>query len=129
MNKAYVLVMVMIVVNLVFVWFDAMEFFAYQPMGTNVEYPRNYAIDFFVAAGMISLAAVASVFIKVNAFAMIMFTTIFWYPFYLTSGIFLEILKDAPMAFLGIIGIFTTIMLFIYAYALIEMSSSTVVSG
>ncbi|GAG80134.1 unnamed protein product, partial [marine sediment metagenome] len=33
MNKAYVLAMVMISFNLVLIWFNAMEFFSYQPTG------------------------------------------------------------------------------------------------
>jgi len=136
LNKAYVLAMVMIVVNLCFIWFAAMEFFSYQPVGTDVEYPQQYGfanifspIDGFVAVGLGLLAGLVSMFIRINAFAMIMFTTIFWFPFYKTSGIFLEVLKDTPVVFLGIVAIFMTIMFFIYAYALIEMSSSTVVSG
>lgn len=135
MNKAYVLAMVMIIVNVLFIWFQAMQFFAYQPQGTEVTYDvAKYGFtdiirDGFIAFGLALLAGLVSLFVKINAFAMIMFTEIFWFPFYKTSGIFYEILKDAPVAFLGITSIFMTIMLFIFAYTLIEMSSSTVVTG
>lgn len=135
MNKAYVLAMVMIVVNLIFIWFSAMEFFSYQPQGTDVTYDvakygfANLITDGFIAVGLALLAGLVSLFVRINAFAMIMFTEIFWFPFYKTSGIFYEVLKGTPEAFLGITSIFMIIMFFIFAYALIEMSSSTVVSG
>lgn len=135
MNKAYVLAMVMIVVNLIFIWFGTMEFFTYQPTGIDVGYDTakygfsNLILDGFIATGLGLLAGLVSIFMRINAFAMIMFVEVFWFPFYKTSGIFYEVLKDAPAAFLGITGIFMTIMFFVFAYALIEMSSSTVVSG
>jgi len=112
-----------------------MDFFSYQPMGTDVVYDAtqygfaNIVADGFLMTGLALLGIVISIFTKINAFAMIMFCNIFWFPYYKTSGIFLEMFKDTPEAFLGIIAIFTTFMLFVFAYALIEMSSSTVVSG
>ena len=135
MNKAYVIVMCVVAFNLVLIWFNTMEFFAYQPMGTDVVYNTseygfsNIVADGFLMTGLALLGIVISMFTKINAFAMIMFCNIFWFPYYKTSGIFFEMFQDAPEAFLGIIGIFTTCMLFVFAYALIEMSSSTVVSG
>jgi len=135
LNKAYVLAMVMIVVNLVFIWFNAMEFFSYQPMGTEVAYDvKNYGfvnlfIDGMIGTGLMLAGALAAMFLKINAIALILFVEIFWFPFYKTSGIFHEILKSTPEVFWGIEGIFMTIMFFVFAYALIEMSSSTVVSG
>lgn len=135
MNKAYVIVMCVVSFNLVLIWFGTMDFFSYQPMGTDVVYDAtqygfaNIVADGFLMTGLALLGIVISIFTKINAFAMIMFCNIFWFPYYKTSGIFLEMFKDTPEAFLGIIAIFTTFMLFVFAYALIEMSSSTVVSG
>jgi len=135
LNKAYVIVMCVVSFNLVLIWFGTMDFFSYQPMGTDVVYDAtqygfaNIVADGFLMTGLALLGIVISIFTKINAFAMIMFCNIFWFPYYKTSGIFLEMFKDTPEAFLGIIAIFTTFMLFVFAYALIEMSSSTVVSG
>lgn len=111
-----------------------MEFFSYQPGGTGVSYEGKYGFanlltDGLLATGLLLLAGLVSMFVRINAFAIIVFTQIFWFPYIKTSGIFYEVLQDAPAVFLGIISIFTVIMLFIFAYALIEMSSSTVVSG
>lgn len=135
MNKAYVIVMCFVSFNLVLMWFNTMGFFSYQPMGSDITYDTseygfaNIVADGFLITGLALLGIVISIFTRINAFSMIMFCNIFWFPYYKTSGIFFEMFQDAPEAFLGIIAIFTTLMLFVFAYALIEMSSSTVMSG
>lgn len=135
MNKAYVLVMIFVVLNLVLVFFSSMEFFVYQPEGTEVGYNEDYGFanlltDGFIAMGLAMLGLIVAAFVRINAFSMIMFVEIFWFPYYKTVGIIHEVFQYAPIEVeLGIYGIFTTIMLFVFAYALIEMSSSTVVSG
>lgn len=138
MNKAYVLAMVMICFNLVLIWFNAMEFFTYQPTGVGgIEYNESsYGFDDLLVSGFLItglgslLILFASRFVQINAFAIILFTNIFWHPYFATTKIFENILyNNTPAAFWGILGIFTGIMLFIFAYALIQMSNSAVVSG
>jgi len=138
LNKAYVLAMVMICFNLVLIWFNAMEFFSYQPSGVEgISYNTgsygfsDIIISGFLITGLTSLAILfAARFVQINAFAMILFTNIFWIPYLATVKIFQSVLQNnTPEAFWGIFTIFTGIMLFIFAYALIEMSNSSVVSG
>ena len=128
MNKAYVLVMMMVAFCLVMTFFDTLGFFTYQPQAPSVSI--NIVIDGFIGVGLALLGGLVAMFVKINAFAMIMFVEIFWFPYYKTIGIFHEVFQYAPIEFeIGIISIFTTFMLFVFAYALIEMSSSTVVTG
>lgn len=138
MNKAYVLAMVMICFNFVLIWFNVMEFFSYQPSGVEgISYNTgsygfsDIIISGFLITGLTSLAILfAARFVQINAFAMILFTNIFWIPYLATVKIFQSVLQNnTPEAFWGIFTIFTGIMLFIFAYALIEMSNSSVVSG
>lgn len=136
MNKAYVLVMFIVIVNLVLAFFGTLGFFSYQPEGVDIAYNSteygfdNLLTDGFIATGLALLGLVISAFVRINAFAMIMFIEIFWFPYLKCLGFFHEVLQYTPEAFeIGIYGIFTTIMLFIFAYALLEMSSNTVVSG
>lgn len=141
MNKAYVLAMVMIIFNLVLIWFNAMELFSYQPSGLGTldeqvaGYPSAYSFDNIAFEGFIFVALTALLGIviaklfRINAFSLILFINIFWLPYLVTIKIFDSVLGDTPIAFQGIIIIFTSIMVFIFAYALIEMSNSTVVSG
>lgn len=138
MNKAYVLAMVMICFNLVIIWFNAMEFFSYQPSGIeSVTYNTeqygfsDILISGFLITGLTSLGILfVGRFMRINAFALIVFTNIFWIPYLATVKVFQNVLQtDTPEAFWGFFTIFTGMMLFIFAYALIEMSNSTVVSG
>lgn len=137
MNKAYIIAMVMICFNFVLIWFNAMGFFLYQPQGIEgVAYNEgsygfnNLVTDGFLIIGLTLLGGLISLFTRVNAFAMIMFINIFWFPYIKTIDVFLNILQGTPDAFsVGIFTIFTGMMLFVFAYALIEMSSTTVVSG
>jgi len=128
MNKAYVLVMIMVTFCLVMTFFDTLNFFIYQPQAPSVV--MNIVIDGFIAAGLAALGGLVAMFVKINAFAMIMFVEIFWFPYYKTTGIFHEVFQYTPIEFeVGTIGIFTALMLAVFAYALIEMSGSTVVTG
>ena len=135
LNKAYVIAMCIVAFNLVLIWFNAMEFFSYQPMGTDVSYNLesygigNLLVDGLLASGLSIVGFFTARYLRVNALAMVLFVNIFWFPYTKTMGIFHEMFKDAPEAFLGIIAIFTTLMLFVFAYALIEMSSTAVISG
>ena len=138
MNKAYVLAMVMISFNLVLIWFNAMEFFSYQPAGIEgVAYNTgqygfgDILISGFLITGLTSLAILfVGRFMRINAFALILFTNIFWIPYLATVQIFQNVLEyNTPEAFWGIFTIFTGMMLFIFAYALIEMSNASAVSG
>lgn len=128
MNKAYVLVMFMVTFCLVMTFFATLNFFAYQPQAPSIA--LNIVIDGFIITGLALLGVVVNTFAKINAFAMLMFIEIFWFPYYKTIGIFHEVFQYTPIEFeVGIIGIFTALMLAVFAYALIEMSSSTVVTG
>ena len=128
MNKAYVLAMFMITFCMVMTFFGTLGFFRYQPQAPSVT--MNIVIDGFVAIGLAALGGLVHMFTKINAFAMIMFVQIFWFPYYKTIGIFHEVFQYTPVEFeVGIIAIFTTLMLCVFAYALIEMSSSTVMTG
>lgn len=138
MNKAYVLAMVMICFNFILIWFNAMEFFSYQPAGAEgVSYDTYYygvgdiLTSGFLITGLTALGILfVGRFMRINAFALIIFTNIFWIPYLATSAIFYNILYyNTPEAFWGIFSIFTGMMAFIFAYALIEMSSGTTVSG
>jgi len=136
LNKVYVNIMFIIVFNLVLCFFASISLFAYQPMGTEINYNvaeygfNDILVDGFIISGLALLGLIVSAFVRINAFALIMFTEIFWFPYYKTAAIYHEILQYGGLAFeVGIIAIFTTIMFFVFAYALLEMSSSTVVSG
>lgn len=136
MNKAYVLAMVMICFNAVLIWFAAMEFFSYQPVGVgSAGYNSLYDFtDLFGGGGflVVGLSALGSFFVarfvRINAFAMFMFVNIFWLPYIVTVQVFRNALYGTPEAFQGILAIFTMIMLFIFAMALIQMSNSGVVT-
>jgi len=115
-----------------------MEFFSYQPAGMEgVTYNTeqygfsDILISGFLITGLTSLAILfVGRFMRINAFALILFTNIFWIPYLATVGIFQNVLQtNTPEAFWGIFTIFTAIMTFIFAYALIKMSNSSVVSG
>lgn len=127
--------MVFVLVNLVLVFFDSLGFFVYQPQGVEVGYNESYGFanlltDGFIACGLALLGLVVAAFVRINAFSMVMFVEIFWFPYIKTVGIVHEAFQYAPIEVeVGIYSIFTTIMLFVFAYALIELSSSTVVSG
>jgi len=127
--------MFIITVNLVFAFFGTLGFFSYQPEGVDITYNDKYGFndmltDGFIISGLALLGLIVSAFVRINAFAMIMFVEIFFFPYIKCLGFFHEVLQFTPAAFEnGIYLIFTTIMLFIFAYALLEMSSSTVVSG
>jgi len=137
LNKAYIIAMVMICFNFVLIWFAAMEFFSYQPAGIEgIGYNTAlYGFDNIASEGLVFsiLSAlgifVASRFIQIPAFAMFAFTNIFWIPYLATIKVFENVLYDTPEAFQGILVIFTGIMIFIFAYALIQMSSGTLVEG
>ena len=137
MNKAYVVSMVMICFNFVIIWFNAMEFFSYQPTGVGgAGYNTGlYGFDNLLTGGFLifGLSALtfffAARFIRINAFPMFMFTNIFWIPYIATIDIFRNVLyNNTPEVFWGILTIFTGMMGFIFAIALIQMSSSGVVS-
>ena len=135
MNKAYVIAMCFIVFNLVLVWFDLMQFFSYQPSGIGVEYDTvNFGFTNILTTGLIGtglalVAIVVSIFTRINVLAMFLFTEIFWLPFYATSGIFTQMFQGQPAEFLLFEGVFMTIMLFVFAYAIIEMTNTAVLSG
>jgi len=136
LNKVYINIMFIVVFNLVLCFFASISLFAYQPMGTEINYNvaeygfENIITDGFIFTGLALLGLIISSFVRINAFALIMFTEIFWFPYYKTAAIYHEVLQYGGLAFeVGVIGLFTTIMLFVFAYALLEMSSSTVVSG
>lgn len=127
--------MFIVTINLVLVFFAAINLFPYQPEGTSITYNPDYGFanivtDGFIMAGLALLGIIISAFVRINAFAIIVFTNIFWFPYIKTMSIYHEVLQYGGIAFeAGIITIFSTLMLFIFAYALIEMSSSTAVSG
>jgi mannose/fructose/N-acetylgalactosamine-specific phosphotransferase system component IID len=122
------LIITMITVNLCFIWFNAMGVFEYQPSGVETEYNvekygfTNLVTDGFLITGLALVGILISRIMKINAFAMIMFTEIFWFPWYKTSAIFHEVFQYAPEVFWGVEGIFSSIMLFTFAFALIELS-------
>lgn len=122
------LIITMITVNMCFIWFDSMGIFDYQPAGVDVDYDdskygfMNLVTDGFLITGLALVGVIISRIIKINSFAMIMYTEIFWFPWYKTSAIFHEIFQYAPTTFWGIEGVFTTIMSFTFAFGLIELS-------
>jgi hypothetical protein len=130
--------MTLITFNLVLVWFDAMGFFAYQPVGENIDLEgerfglTGSSFNFIILMGVILglIGIILSRFtVNINAFSMILFMEAFWLPYIASTGIFYKIFIDVPYAFLGIIGIFSAMMIGVFLIALIEMNSSTVVSG
>jgi hypothetical protein len=140
MKNTAVIILFLVVVNFTIAWFGSMGFFTVGPSGIEPDDPDkkvydeskfsfapllsgdNIAAAGFLFVGLALVGYVASVFLRINAFAMIMFTNIFWLPYLNTVSILWGFLVGAPAAFLGIASIFSTIMLFIFAYALIEMS-------
>jgi len=133
--------MVMICFNFVLIWFAAMEFFSYQPEGLGTlenqvaGYPSAFDFTDFFGAGflVVALSALASIvvarFTRINGVAMFLFVNIFWIPYLATVQVFDNALRDTPVAFQGIMIIFTAIMTFVFAIALIQMSNASAVSG
>jgi hypothetical protein len=106
-----------------------------QPDAPSIGYDEskygfdNILVDGFIIAGLGFLAGLIARWAKINAFALIMFTEIFWVPYLKTQFIFTSILWDVPAVLLGFVGIWTTVMLFLFAYTLIEWSNAMVVTS
>jgi len=130
LRHTFPIVMVLIVFNLVIVWFDAMGFFRYHPVGTWSDFNVGaflmkdviFGTYGFLAIGISILGGIAAKLLNINAFKMIMYMEIFWLPYTRTISIFHEVLKGTSNAFLLIITIFTIVMSFVFLYDLIEMS-------
>jgi len=117
-----------------------MGFFSSQPLGVgtldNQVAGYNPLFDFTDLFGegflIIALSALGTFivarFVQINAVAMFLFINIFWLPYLVTVQVFKNALHDTPEAFQGILIIFTTLMFFIFAIALINMSNSGAVT-
>lgn len=133
--------MTMIIFNLVLIWFASMEFFTYQPQGVGTldnqqaGYPSQFSFTDFFGSGFLIVALsalgalIAAKFTQINAVAMFLFINIFWIPYLATVEVLDNALIYTPEVFQGFVIIFTTIMLFVFAYALIEMSNSSTTGG
>lgn len=135
MQKVAVVIIFLIVVCLGFNFFDTLGFFDYQPQGEDIGYDSdkygfdNIIVDGFLITGLGFLAALVGRIVKINAFGLVMFTEIFWFPYIKTQFIFTSILWNVPAVLLGIVTIWTTVMLFLFAYTLIEWSNSAVITS
>ncbi len=121
-KKVATIVIFLIVLNWAFVWFGNMGFFEYGPLGMIITF--HWAIDTFIITGLGLLGLIFSSVVKINAFALIMFIEVFWWPYIKASALIGHLLIDTPAAFATIEGIFGIIMLLIFAMALIEMSGT-----
>lgn len=134
MNKAYVNVVFLIALNAAFAFFDAIDFFAYQPLGNWDPYTleaANLFISGLIGTGIIAIGVLASRFLEINTFAMTLFTTVFWYPFITTSHMIVSTLLEHSTVSMAVAFelIFFTFMTLSFAWALIEMSSSVTIGG
>ena len=135
MNKVAVTVIFLIVFCWAFWFVGTLGFFNTGPEGAVITYDDKYTLnnllaDGFLIAGLGALAILMRVAgVKINAFALVMFIEIFWYPYLKTVFIFTSVLAIAPAVLISIVGIWTTVMLFMFAYTLIEWSNSSVITS
>lgn len=111
-----------------------MGFFHYQPENIAQEdLSISDKITTSTSGGMIisvtalilalGIAAKALALITgINAIKLILYMEIFWVPYYATLDTLNNVFRGTPDAFMGFILIFTTIMLFVFAYDLYEMT-------
>lgn len=129
------MIIFLIVVCWGFTFFNTLGFFKYQPGGTSIGYDtakfgfNNILTDGFLIAGLGFLAGLIARWAKINAFALIMFTEIFWLPYIKTQFIFTSVLWGAPAVLLSFVTIWSIVMLFLFAYTLIEWSNSVVITS
>ena len=135
-NKAYVNVTFLIALNASLSFFAAMDFFTYQPLGNWEPYNLVSAsglVTGLIGVGIFAIGAFAGRFLQINAFAMALFTTIFWTPFITTSRLILSAILGADggnvVVAVGFEAIFFTFMVLSFAWALIEMSGSVTLGG
>lgn len=121
----------MIVLNFGFVFFGTLGFFPHGPQGIILEYDLahytagNFLMDIFLTVGLAAMGGLVSNFVRINAFAMIMFTELFWLPFSKTIGVFWSIANQVPAAAVvvgGFITIFTILMIVFYLFVMVEYS-------
>jgi hypothetical protein len=116
-----------------------MNFFSSQPQGIGAlgepgdtgyydanRFPINgLIVNSIMGIGIAILAGFIAQGLRINALAMIIFAEVFWLPYLNTLAIFDHIFVDTPLVFsIGFVCIFTTLMVFCFIYALLEMSSS-----
>ena len=122
--------MVLVIFNLVLIWFGAMGFFDYTPEGTEVNNPGGIlgfsGLDLwgvsFLIAGITAIAAVISRLTGINLVKMVLYMNVFWFPYIATMGTFNKVFAGSPDVFLGFFTIFSIVMIFVFAYDLYEMS-------
>jgi hypothetical protein len=121
----------MIALNFGFVFMGTLGFFPHGPQGILLEYDLahytagNFIIDLFLSVGLAAMGAIVSNFVKINAFAMIMFTEIFWLPFSKTIGVFWSIANQIPGAAVvvgGFVTLFTILMILFYLFTMVDWS-------
>lgn len=131
MNKLVVILLFIIALNFGFVFLGSMGFFPRGPEGIVLEYDlthytaSNFVIDLFIGFGLALMGALVSNFLRINAFAIIMFTELFWFPFTKTVGVFYSIaarVPEAAVAVGGFITIFITMMILLYLFTMVEYS-------
>lgn len=130
MRKSAGIVMVLVIFNLVLIWFSLMGFFNYQPEGTEVENPASImgftSVNLWGYTALIAMIAVIAGVISrltgVNLVKMVLYMEIFWFPYVLTMGTFNTLFAGSPDSFLWFATIFSIIMIFVFAYDLYEMS-------
>jgi len=86
-----------------------------------------------LATGATLIAGFVARFLQINAFAMVLFTNLFWLPFITTSHLILSAILGADggnvVVAVGFEAIFFTFMVLSFAWALIEMSGSVTLGG
>ena len=122
--------MVLVIFNLILLWFNLMGFFNYSPAGVNV--PNTGGILGFTATnvwalsiltgGIAIIAAAISRITGVNLIKMVLYMEIFWIPYVTTMDTFSTIFNTSPESFLWFASIFSLVMIFVFAYDLYEMS-------
>jgi len=134
MNKLAVVLIFMIILNFGFVFLGTIGLFPHGPQGILLEYSLdhytagNFIIDLFIGVGLAAMGILVSNFLKINAFAMIMFTEIFWLPFTKTIGVFYSIanyVPDATATVVGFITAFIIIMILLYLFTMVEYSRAS----
>ena len=135
MNKIFVVVIFLIVLNLGMTWFNSMGFFStINISGGNTKNASSlfslstgsgWILTGFLSVGLAFIGWLASQFLKINAFGIVAFTIFFWVPYANTVSIidsFLMAPGNIPTTFLTIFTIFTTVMACLYIYTMIEWS-------
>jgi len=141
-----IIIVFLVVLNMTLALFGTLQFFTDTPSVTDSEGdpkgqpPTNLDvrsvgafIAFISSIVLASLIAIGlSIVTHINVMKMVLFMNIFWIPYIQVVGLIHNVLSTGgtPLALtVGVEGIFTVVMLFVFGWALMEMSDVATQSG